>query len=87
MTVSGCTLSGNWAEGVSEWGSVGEGGAIYNAGTATTVTSKHGHTTTTTTTTYLTISNSTFSGNYVEGVGYDGTIVGPWTNGGGNTFN
>jgi predicted outer membrane repeat protein len=89
MTVSGCTFTGNFATGGEYSGGVG--GAIYNVGTATTVTTKKGHTTTTTTTTNLTVSNSTFSGNYV--LSWSGIptytyppIAGPWTNGGGNTF-
>jgi predicted outer membrane repeat protein len=79
MTISGCTLSGNGA-GVS-------GSAIYNGGTSTTV--KKGKTTTTTTN--LTVSNSTFSGNYDldwygnRMYGYF-PIDGVWTNGGGNSF-
>jgi hypothetical protein len=76
MTVGGCALSGNWASG-------GLGGAIYDGGTTTTL--KNGRTTTT-----LTVSDSTFSGNYVlnyYGVPtYSFPIDGPWTNGGGNTF-
>ena len=94
MTISGCTLSGNVATGGGDAGGrvSGLGGAIYNAGHATTVTvtSKNGHTTTTTTTN-LTVSNSVFSGNHVlnrYGIptySYP-AIYGPWTNGGGDTF-
>jgi hypothetical protein len=86
MTISGCTLSDNFTSGgVTGWMTPGAGSAVYNANTPTTVTVTHGHTTTTTTN--LTISNSTFSGNYVEGWWGDDTIAGPWTNGGGTTFN
>jgi hypothetical protein len=73
MTVSGCTLSGNVAGG--------EGSAIYSTAT-TTITSKNGRTTTTAN---LTISNSSFSGNYSY-FSYGSVIEGSWTNGGGNTF-
>jgi hypothetical protein len=74
MTVSSCTLSENWANV--------EGSAIYNGGSATTL--KKGHTTTTTTN--LTVSNSTFTGNYDLSKYSYPPIDGPWTNGGGNTF-
>jgi hypothetical protein len=80
MTVSGCTLSGNYVTGVSGWLGPGAGSAIYNAGTGTTL--KNGRTIPN-----LTVSNSTFSGNYAT---YGGItlppIYGPWTDGGGNTF-
>jgi hypothetical protein len=81
-TVSGCIISENYTSGgVSGWMAPGEGSAIYNAGTATTL--KNGRTTTN-----LTVSNSTFSGNYVTGIPTDSypPITGPWANGGGNTF-
>ena len=52
LTVSGCTLSGNTAYGVTGGRSVGEGGGIYNAGTAAA----------------LTVLNSTFSGNSPDNI-------------------
>jgi hypothetical protein len=83
LSVSGCTLSGN---------SASYGGGIYNAGTATvsgcTLTGNSGYLDAFTNggggisnSGTLTVSNSYFSGNTPD------NISGPYTDGGGNTFN
>jgi hypothetical protein len=78
MTISGCSFSGNVENYVGGGpGSVPVGNDIYNAASATS-TKKHDQTT------MLTVSDSVFSNDtpytFLP-------IVGPWTNGGGNTFN
>jgi len=89
MTVSDCAITGNSADdGGGIYNDAGgtatvsncqlssnicysEGGGIYNAGAASA----------------LTVSNSTFSGNTDGPSGSPDNIFGPYTDGGGNTFN